>query len=184
VFAKFRAVHQQVQLIQTIRNHLILSFRMLVTGPERVFERKIDERVWNDPYLLGYAQGAIAIMTTAYGRGLTTTQQGMVSIRVLEDLAGANWKAVCERIEKLHTSGDPEFARGAGNGGDIVALIAGKAGPALLADPEVQHALREAPGRIELTKKLLGSADTSQYGAAGTLLMQRYMEQHARDAGY
>lgn len=184
VFSRFRTVHQQVQLIEAGRIHLFGTFRLLNAGSDRMFDNKLDERVWRDPYLLGYAQGALGIMTHAYAPRLNTAQKGMVLLRVLEQLVGDNWRAVCSLIEEYHKKGDADFIRGAQHGADVAALISGRAGPALLADPEVQHALREAPGHIELTEAVLGSANKTQYGAAAEVLMARYMEKHAREAGY
>ena len=183
LFTKFRAASHQGQLIQAGRNHLWQSFQVL-RDADLLFDRGVDERVWNDPYLLGYAQGSLAIMTSAFGRRLNTEQKGMVVVRVLQDLAGERWKEVCGQIDLLNRRRDADFMRGLQHGSDVGALMANRAGPALLADPAVQKALREAPAQARLAEAVFGLADTGQSAVAGTILMRDHMERHKRDAGY
>jgi hypothetical protein len=183
LFTRFRAASHQIQLTQAYRNHLWHSFQIL-RDPALMFDRGVDERVWSDPYLLGYAQGSLAIMTSAFGKRLSTEQKGMVFLRVLQDLVGERWKEVCDRIHLLSSRGDAEFARGMQHGADVAALMANRAGPALLADPDVQKALREAPDEARLTEALLGPTDTGQSAVAGTILMRDYLERHKHEAGY
>lgn len=183
VFTKFRAVSHQVQLTQAGRNHLWQSFHVL-RDPALLLDRGVDERVWNDPYLLGYAQGSLAIMTSAFGQRLNTEQKGMVIVRVLQDLAGDRYKEVCEHIDLLNGRRDAEFMRGMQHGSDVAALMANRAGPALLADPDVQKALREAPAETRFAESVFGPADTGQSAVAGTILMRDHMERHKREAGY
>jgi hypothetical protein len=180
---KFRAASHQLQLIQAGRNHLWLSFQSL-REPAQLLDRGVDGRVWSDPYLLGYAQGSLAIMTSAFGQRLSATQKGMVFVRVVQDLAGDRWQEVCERVDLLGSAQDPEFVRGMQNGSDVAILMANRAGPALLADPDVQRALRLAPEQARFSEAVFGPADTGQSAVAGTILMQDYMVRHKREAGY
>ena len=182
-FGKYRTATHQAQLIKAGRDHLWQSFRMLNVGSDRFFEAKVDERVWRDPYLLGYAQGSLAMMTTFFGKRLDTTQKGMVVVRVMQDMIGDGWQETCERIAKLNADRDVQFARGMSHGGDVLILMANRAGPNLLAEPDVQMALRKAPEQARLANAIFGSTDTGQSGAAGAVLMQEYMERHAREAG-
>lgn len=157
---------------------------MLKDGSDRLFDRMVDPRVWRDPYLLGYAQGSLAMMMAFFGKSLSTEQKGMVIIRVFEDMAGERWKDVCEDIEMLGRDRDPEFARGMQHGSDVAILMANRAGPGLLAEPDIQSALREAPAQARLYERLLGPIETGQSGVAGAVLMQEYMERHKLEAGY
>lgn len=183
LFMRVRVASHQIQLIQAGRTHLWQSFHHL-RDPALLFDRGVDVRVWSDPYLLGYSQGSFAIMTAAFGQKLSTEQRGMVFVRVLQDLAGERWKEVCERIQALEESHDQDFARGMQHGSDVAALMANRAGPALLADPEVQWALQEAPEQASIAEALLGPVDMGQTAVAGTLLMQYHMERHKLEAGY
>ena len=147
-------------------------------------DRTVDERVWSDPYLLGYAQGSLALMMSFFGKGLSTQQNGMVTIRVLEGLAGERWRDVCEQIEVLNGSGDPEFTRGMTHGSNVAILMANRAGPELLAQPDVQNALRREPEQAALAAGILGPGEVGQSNVAGAVLMQDYMERHRQKAGY
>lgn len=183
LFVRMRTASHQVQIIQAGRNHLWQSFHVL-RDPSLLFDRGVDERVWTDPYLLGYAQGSLSIMTTAFGQRLNTEQKGMVIIRVLQDLAGERWREACERIETLNGRHDAEFMRGMGHGSDVATLMASRAGPALLADPDVQKALREAPEQARLAEAVFGPTETGQSAVAGTVLMKDHMQRHKLEAGY
>lgn len=185
LFTRVRAASHQLQLIQAGRTHLWQSFHHL-RDPALLFDRGVDDRVWSDPYLLGYSQGSFAIMTAAFGQALSVEQRGMVFVRVLQDLAGERWKEVCERIQSLEGLRDPEYVRGMQHGSDVAALMANRAGPALLADPDVQWALQEAPEEARIAEAVLGlgPVEAGQTAIAGTLLMQHHMERHKLEAGY
>lgn len=181
LISKFRTVHRQVELTTIARNHINMSFAMLNSD---VFERGTNPRVWHDPYLLGYAQGTIAMLLALFGPKLSTLRKGMVSVNTMKDLAGDQYADVSERMMRLRKSKDPVFTRGESHGADVMALIFNQAGPELLADPEVQAALREAPATAEALK---GSGLYSYNGPladAGAALMARYMVRHKVDDGY
>lgn len=177
--SKFRTVHRQVELITIAKNHIYTSFRML-----SLFEREIDPRVWHDPYLLGYAQGSIAMLLALFGSKLSTIRKGMVSVNALKDLTGDQYVEVSERMMRLRQSQDPAFTRGESNGADVMALVFNQAGPELLADPEVQAAMREAPA----TARVLEGTGLYNYNGpladAGATLLRRYMNRHRAEAGY
>lgn len=184
LFARFRVASHQAQLVEAGRDHLWHSFRSLKRGGPDFFEREIDERVWQDPYLLGYAQGSLAIMTEVYGRRLNTMQKGMVLVHVLRDMAGAPYQEICERLDTLNSRGNTEYKRGMVHGTNVAVLMADRAGPETLADPDVQKALRGAPEMERQAQSLLGPSEMGQSGAAGALLMQTYMKRHQEKAGY
>lgn len=184
IFVKLRTASNQVQLVNAARTHLWQSFRLLRPTPDNLFEKRVDPAVWDDPYLLGYAQGSLSMMTTFYGKNLNTVQKGMVTLHVLKDLAPDYWEDACNNIEQLSHHRDPEFARGVTHGSNVTILMANRAGSGLLAEPEVQAALREAPSQAQLAERLLGVKDNSQSSTAGAVLMQTYMRQHGLEAGY
>ncbi len=85
---------------------------------------------------------------------------------------------------RLRQSNNPDFMQGEGHGADVMALMFNQAGPELLADTEVQAALRDAPN---IAHTLEGSGLSTYNGPladAGALLMQRYMDRHKVKAGY
>jgi hypothetical protein len=96
---------------------------------------------------------------------------------------GDRYGEVCERISTLHERGDPEFMRGMTHGSNVAILMANRPGPELLADPEVQAALREAPAAGRAMAEIFGPVD-SPYGAAGAVLMHDYMMSHKKVLGW
>ncbi len=177
LFAKLRAASHHVQLVNAAQNHLRVSFLQF-----NMFEREIDQRVWHDPYLLGYVQGSLALMIQFFGGKLSTVQKGMVTVNALKGLVGDRYGEVCDRMTTLHERRDPEFMRGMTHGSNVAILMANRPGPELLADPDVQQALREAPAAEKAMTAISGSID-SPYGAAGAVLMRNYMKRHQREAG-
>jgi hypothetical protein len=173
----------QARLVQDAVHLVSQSFRLL-NGPDRFFDESIDDRVWRDPYLLGYVQGSLSILMAALGSRLTTVKKGWVVIKVLQQLVGKRWKDVNDRIVMLSGQHDAEFSRGLEHGADVSALIANRARPRLLAEPEVQEALRVAPDWIRAAEGVADSAQMSETAAAGAVLMKHYMERHRQEAGY
>lgn len=180
---KFRRFAQQEQFVQIGRNHLFVFFKYL-SSAEDFFSHKLNERVWHDPYLLGYSQGFLAILMETARLRLSTIEKGRFGQRVFQKLVGQESGVVLDRIWKLHSKEDADFLRGMGHGADVSALISGHAGANLLADPKVQKALRDAPASMELTRGIVEEADLGQTGAAGMELAQTYMREHKLVAGY
>lgn len=179
LISKFRTVHRQVEIIQIARNHLHVSFKML-----NMFEPEIDKRVWNDPYLLGYAQGSIVMLLALFGSKLSTLRKGMVSVNAIKDLTGEQYREVSERMMRLRETQNSEFIRGEGHGADVVSLFFNQAGPELLADPEVQAAMREAPSVREVLEGTGMHTNNGPLADAGGVLMRTFMSRHKLEAGY
>lgn len=181
IVVKFRSAKQQIELTTILRNHMSVSFRSM-----NIMDREIDGRVWSDPYLLGYAQGASNIVMMLFGKKLSTVQKGMIMINALKELVGDRYSEVSERIFSLSQKRDPEFTRGQGHGADVMALIFNQAGPELLADPEVQSAMRDAPAHRAVSDEIFGDStkSTGPLADAGGVLMTTYMRRHKAEAGY
>lgn len=177
VVVKFRSAKYQFELTAILRNHMFVSFRTM-----NIMEREIVGRVWTDPYLLGYAQGSANILLMLFGRKLSTAQKGMIIVDALRGLVGDRYSDVSERMLSMFEKRDPEFMRGQVHGADVMALIYNRAGPELLADPEVQAAMRDAP----MARRLLGDshANVGPLADAGGVLMHTYMARHKVEAGY
>ena len=181
VVVKFHSAKQQIELTTSLRNHMSVSFRSM-----NMMDREVDGRVWSDPYLLGYAQGSANIVMMLFGKKLSSVRKGMIMINALEGLVGDRYSEVSERMFSLFQKRDPEFMRGQDHGADVMALIFNQAGPELLADPEVQSAMRDAPAHRAVSRKVFGDSakSTGPLADAGGVLMTTYMMRHKAEAGY
>lgn len=177
--SKFRAASHHLRLVTAAQNHLGLSLRML-----SIFDREIDDRVWHDPYLLGFAQGTAAMLTQFYGGKLSTMQKGMVTVDTVKGLAGDEYGAVLDRISNFHEVCNPEFQRGMVESSNVAILMANKPGPDLLADPDVQISLRDAPAMIRASAEIFGASSGGPTEGAGAALLQIYMRRHKQTGGY
>lgn len=176
---KLRTIHRQIELTNVCRDHIYMSFKLL-----NISDEGINPRVWSDPYLLGYAFGSTSIVLAFFGSKLPTVRKGMVSVNALHDLCGDRYAEVSDRMFRLHENLDPAFARGASDGGDVIALIFNQAGPELLADSEVQAAMREAPMTARALKGLGLYTYKGPLADTGGALMRRLMNRHKTAAGY
>lgn len=136
--------------------------------------------VWDDEYLLGFAQSTIAFLNRFHGRVLSTEQKGLVMIETVRRLAGERYQQVCERMMLLMQSPTDKFSRGAEHGANVNALIGGLPTELVLSKPEVREAIAEAPEAMSMSAELFGASNQSEYAAAGGLLMQRYMSKHSK----
>jgi len=135
--------------------------------------------------LLGYAYSSLAVIIAAFGSPkFTFAQCGMVIVNVVKSLVGEGYRDVVNRMNALREGGNAEFERGAKDGSTVAILMCDRPGPGLLAEPEVQAALREVPGEQETITSVLGSKDTGQFVTAGGILMRNYMRRHKEKAGY
>ena len=175
LFSKFQAASRHLQLVSAAQNQLRVSFLRY-----NVLDRKIDDRVWHDPYLLGFAQGSIAILTALFGGKLSTVQRGMVTVDALKGLIGSEYGLVCERSTSLQASQDPEFKRGLDHGVKVALLMSNRPTPELLSDSDVQIALRNAPADAAFASAIFGDekSDAGPYGAAGGALLTLYLDAH------
>jgi hypothetical protein len=173
---RMRANYRHLQLVTAAQNQLRMSFFRYSFG-----ERDIDPGVWRDPYLLGYAVGTISIMVTVYGGKLTTEQRGMITLDTIKGVAGIRYSGVLDEIARLQNSDDPEFTLGADHGIKVSSLMANIPTATLLADPDVQAAMRQVPAAERVAAELSGRPDVSPYAMAGGMLMQSYMSAHSLD---
>ena len=179
IVGRFRAASQKNELATVLLNHLGLSFRMMNSNP---LDRTIRPDVWSDTYLLGYAYGSAMMLFLLFGNEMQTSEKGMIQVDAFKELAGDKHGEALEKMVNLNGSGDPEFTRGSGHGSDVIALMFNQAGPELLADLEVQAALREAPQTIEMLGEVGKSA--GPLADAGGVLLHTYMSRHKVEAGY
>ncbi|MBO0749002.1 MAG: hypothetical protein J2O44_01035 [Porphyrobacter sp.] len=162
-----------IKLNQAVKEQIWINYKLMFP-----YATEMDAEIWSDSYFLGYIQGESALMSTIYGRGLSTMRRGMVLIEAIKDFYRGDYREICQRIEDLNSTKNPAFIQGAEHGANVAILMADKAGPALLAEPEVQIALKEAPAQQDLYEKLFGQRPRGQTQTAGTILMTNYMHAH------
>jgi hypothetical protein len=173
---KFQAHKRHVELVTAAQSQLRMSFWRYSFDA-----REIDPRVWRDAYLLGYATGTISIMVKVYGGKLTQLQRGMVTVDTFKGVVGNAYGLVLEEISRLQAADDPEFGLGADHGMNVSILMANIPTATLLADPDVQAAMREVPAAERATAQGTGETNVTPYAMAGGMLMRRYMSDHFLD---
>ena len=136
----------------------------------------IDPNLWSNRYLLGFAQGTLMILTHFFGSGLTTEQRGMVTVDTFKGLVGPQYAVVCGAISELHECADPDFKLGVVEGANVAILMSNRPSAELLANPDVQAALRDAPLLGKLSTQVLGSSSMQGTSSAGAALMHIYIQ--------
>jgi hypothetical protein len=146
------AAHQA--LVLTSQNQIRSSFFMLTH--DLPSSSGLDPRLWDDSYLLGYAQGSVALMTKFFGGDMTTEQKGLVFVDAVRGLAPSQWQAICERVAALAQSREPNFSRGFEHAGNVIGLSLNRLRPEVLTEPDIQAALADAPATERLAKQIFG----------------------------
>lgn len=177
--ARSRTSADQLDLTTAARNHLAASYRAM-----NILDRNIDERVWTDHYLLGFGQGSLAIMIQCLAANLTSEEKGYVILNAFRALDSDRYSEVCDRMSDFFARQDAEFMRGMMHGSNVVILMLGRPGSELLADLDVQSALRAAPAMGRMITGIDGRAPAGPFAAAGAVLMHDYLDRHRTAAGY
>lgn len=98
--------------------------------------------VYQDAYVLGFLNGAVALLTHLESRGTLFSQdRGEVMLDVLRKTFGSVGNQAIRLMLDFQDALDPEFLRGRENAGKLVCLTYGI--KTLDDDPEIQQARRE-----------------------------------------
>jgi hypothetical protein len=172
-------------LVVTAQNQIRTSFFMLTH--ELPSSAELNPRFWDDEYLLGYAQGSVALMTKFFGNNLSTEEKGLVFVDAIRGLAPSRWQEVCERVAALANWREPNFARGFEHAGNVIGLSLNRLRPEVLTEPDIQAALADAPATERLARQIFGPDEVkgdTPFSSAAVSLMTTYMDRHRKLAGY
>lgn len=110
--------------------------RMAIMPFWNFWDRTFDERIWEDPYVLGIIGGSISVQTLPItGRKLSTTDKGYVVLNAMRSL-GAPQEAIDLGL-RLAENGHPDYARGYDDGVVTSFIMAGALKPEARDEPDI-----------------------------------------------
>lgn len=143
------------------------------------WDRKFDDRIWSDPYVLGLIDGSISAQTLPVtGRKLSATDKGFVLLNAKRDL-GAPQSALDLSL-KLADTNHPEYARGFDNGILTFVIMAGLLKAEAYSEPDIVAAKEAIPTFRKVNAFMSGPTppDPNQELASAYIFLQ--VQEHKR----
>jgi hypothetical protein len=113
-------------------------------------------KFWQDPYVLGFVVGTIALMSRlTTNNKLTTEQKGHVQLGTFKDLGGYTPDLI-DRLETFMREQNPDYVQGIKNADKVNAYILG----GNFTDPDVERAtgLARGSGRGPVDRVAIGGS--------------------------